>query len=113
MKYKHILLIPLLLFIGACVQQTEEQSSAVEASTAATVEIKDFKFVPDTVTIKRGGTVTWIQRDSAPHTVALTDIPESPRLEQGDTWSYTFDKTGNYNYICGIHPYMKGRIIVK
>ena len=109
---KLILLLASVLFIAACAQ-TEEQSSAVEASSAATIEINNFKLIPDTVTIKRGGTVTWVQKDSIAHTVAITDIPESPSLNKGDTWSYTFDKTGNYNYICSIHPSMKGRIIVK
>ena len=113
MRYKYILLIPLLLFIGACAQQAVEQSSAVEASSAATVRINNFKFIPDTVTIKRGGTVTWVQEDSVPHTISIKDLTESPALSKGDTWSYTFDKTGNYNYICSIHPSMTGRIIVK
>jgi len=109
---KIILVLFLVFFIAAC-GQTQEQSSAVEASDSASVEINNFQFIPDTVTIKRGGTVTWLQKDSVAHTVAIKDIEPSPVLNNGDTWSYSFDKTGNYNYICSIHPAMKGKIIVK
>lgn len=112
--FKIILITIVILFIASCApQKPVEQSSATEASSTATVDISDFAFVPDTITIKRGGTVTWIQKDSVPHTVAIEGIPESPSLNQGDTWSYTLDKTGSYKYICSIHPSMEGKIIVK
>ncbi|MFQ5886404.1 MAG: plastocyanin/azurin family copper-binding protein, partial [Anaerolineae bacterium] len=38
---------------------------------------------------------------------------ESPRLNKGDSWSYTFDVAGTFDYICGLHPSMKGQIIIE
>lgn len=110
---KRIIFVLALFFLVACAKtETVEQSSAVEAPEKSSIEIKNFAFVPDTITVKRGATVIWIQKDSAPHTVKFDD-EESPTLSVGDTWSKTFDKPGDYKYICAIHPSMKGRVIVK
>ncbi|MEW6062846.1 MAG: cupredoxin family copper-binding protein [Nanoarchaeota archaeon] len=110
---KIILALFLILFIAACAQQAEEQSSAVEAQDTALIEISNFQFVPGTATIKRGGTVTWVQKDSVAHTIAIKDLQTSSLLNEGEQWNFTFDKTGSYSYICSIHPSMKGKIIVK
>ena len=77
----------------------------------AQVLIKDFKFQPDTITIKKGDTVTWTHPGPASHTVKFADS-ESPILKDGGTYSKTFDQAGTFDYICGIHPYMKGKVIV-
>ncbi len=107
-----IFALALLLLVACAKTETVEQSSAVQAPEKSSVEINNFAFIPDTITVKRGATVTWTQMDSAPHTVKF-DEEESPTLSIGDTWSKTFDKTGDYRYVCGIHPSMKGRVIVK
>lgn len=86
-------------------------SGVAQASTAQ-VLIKDFKFQPATITINKGDTVTWTHPGPATHTVKFSDS-ESPGLTKGGTYSKTFDKTGTFNYECGIHPYMKGTVIVK
>ncbi len=76
------------------------------------VEITGFAFVPATVTISKGTTVIWTQKDSAPHTVKGTDFV-SGTLSQGQTFSHTFNETGTFNYVCSIHTTMTGTIIVQ
>lgn len=116
--------IILLSILPACSQQTEtaQQTETTEKQTKgisaggdnAYVRIKDYKFVPKELNIKTGTTVTWTNNDPAPHTIMTSDgnIQSNP-LEKGETKTYTFDTPGTYNYICTIHPFMKGTIIVK
>ncbi len=76
------------------------------------VMIKDFAFSPSTLTVKKGTTVTWTNEDSAPHTATSGDVFDSGNLGTGQSFSYTFDEAGTFDYICTIHPSMEGAIIV-
>jgi len=85
------------------------------ASEPAVVRIKDYKFAPETVTVKAGGSVKWVNEEKrASHSIWFKDagIPESERLFQGDSWTRRFDKPGTYPYTCGPHPEMKGTVVV-
>jgi plastocyanin len=75
------------------------------------VEIKGLAFVPATITISKGTTVTWTQEDNVTHTVTGTGF-DSGDLSQGKTFSYTFNEVGIFNYGCLYHPSMSGKIIV-
>lgn len=80
------------------------------------VEIENFEFKPSEVTISVGDTVKWTNLDSAIHNARQTiDNPElySPNLGQGESFSHTFNEEGTYDYICTIHPYMDGTVIVE
>jgi len=79
------------------------------------VSMKDIKFNPGTVTIKAGGKVTWTNDDSVGHDVTADDFESgSPGgIEGGSTFSHTFKKAGTYNYVCSVHPGMKGTVKVK
>jgi plastocyanin len=113
-KLSLFLVLSLSLLIPACKGVAPSAESPAPATSGAQVEvtIEGFAFHPATITIAPGTTVTWINQDSVAHTVALAGT-ESPRLDKGDSWSYTFDIAGTFDYICGIHPSMKGRIIVE
>ena len=80
----------------------------------AQVTIKDFAFDPASVTIKTGESVTWTNEDSTTHDV-VADGGEfsSGNIDNGATFSFTFDKAGTYPYICGIHPSMTGTVVVE
>jgi plastocyanin len=83
-------------------------------SPVSTIHIKNFAYVPDTVTIHPGSTVRFVEDDETPHTVTATDHSfDSGNLNQKDTWKHTFAKEGTYTYLCTYHPYMKGTVIVK
>lgn len=75
------------------------------------VSISSFAFVPATITVKKGETIVWTNKDSTPHTVTGGDLLSNP-LGQGETYSFAYDKTGTFSYHCSIHPSMKGTVIV-
>jgi len=75
--------------------------------------IEQFKFTPASVTVPVGTTVTWQNKDSAPHTVTSSQGFGSDRMEQGGTFSHTFSTAGTYTYVCKLHPRMTGTIIVQ
>ncbi|MBT8249123.1 MAG: multicopper oxidase domain-containing protein [Acidimicrobiia bacterium] len=65
--------------------------------------------------VKVGTTVTWTQDDTAMiHTVTSVDgIFDSGFMNPGDTWSYTFDEPGEFEYLCTPHPWMRAKVIVE
>jgi plastocyanin len=77
------------------------------------IDIAGFAFDPAEIEIKVGTTITWTNSDSAPHTVTENDRTfDSGRLEQGATFSFTFDTAGTFNYFCEYHPGMTAVVIV-
>lgn len=77
-----------------------------------TVEMKDFKFVPETITVSKGDTVTWTNRDTARHDVTFNG-ESSPLLGPDEKYSRTLDTAGTYDYYCSVHPSMRGKVIVQ
>lgn len=80
------------------------------------ITIINYSFKPATITVRKGATVTWINKDDDVHTIKGTDGPEafnSPALESGTRFGYTFRHAGTYHYICTVHPYMHGVIVVR
>ncbi|MBX3046487.1 MAG: cupredoxin domain-containing protein [Anaerolineales bacterium] len=137
-----ILLLLLLSACGSPAPATEAPAQATEtehvdhptqapAPTAAptqapadedggtTVTIANFSFGPGTLTVKAGTTVTWRNNEDAPHTVTADDGSfGSNTLGQGDTFSFTFDTPGTYDYYCQFHggaghAGMSGTIVVE
>lgn len=84
-----------------------------EAVRSEKVEIVEFTYDPDPVTIQAGGKVTWINRDAAPHTATADDGSfDTGTLEMGKLKSESFKDTGSYPYFCEIHPDMRGTVEV-
>jgi plastocyanin len=87
--------------------------AASPVSSIPNIHIRNFAFVPDTVTIKPGGTVRWIQDDDTPHTVTAADKSfDSGNLDKKAVYTHTFDKAGTYAYVCAYHPSMRAKVIV-
>ena len=82
------------------------------SGTAHQVTIENFAFSSKEITIKVGDTVTWTQQDAVIHTTT-GDIWDSGDLNQGQTYSKTFDRAGTYDYHCNYHSTMQGKIIVE
>jgi plastocyanin len=83
------------------------------AAMQLSATIQNFAFSPNPITIAPGGTVTWTNRDGAPHTVTADDGSwGSSTLRQGGTYSRVFTSPGSYTYHCAIHPFMKGTVVV-
>jgi plastocyanin len=87
---------------------------ARSATPAASVQIKNFAFVPQILTIKPGTTVTWTNGDDDPHTVTANDKTfHSAALDTDEKYSFTFTKVGEYGYFCSLHPHMTAKIVVR
>lgn len=77
------------------------------------INIANMAFTPSALTVKVGQTVTWVNRDQEPHTVAAGDGSfHSPGMGADGTFSFTFTKPGTFDYVCGIHPFMHGSVTV-
>jgi plastocyanin len=85
------------------------------ALTPDTIVIKNFAYEPATRTVAPGATITVINQDSAPHTVTAGDKSfDSGTIAGGQRGTITAPaKPGSYSYICTIHQYMTGTLIVK
>ena len=78
------------------------------------VKIHNFAFAPQRTTVKAGTTVTWINEDDIPHTVTSSSkLFKSKALDTRDKFSFTFTTPGTYAYICSVHPYMTGAVVVE
>lgn len=114
-KYRISLLLLLLIVFVSCAQQTQTPDTTTKLGSENNVRIRDFKFVPETLSVKVGDTVTWANEDSAKHTVTSEtgDEINSEELGKGGSFTHTFNEPGEYTYFCSLHPSMKARIIVK
>lgn len=85
------------------------------ASEGYKVEIKNSAFNPKVINIKEGTTVEWTNKDSKSHTIVSDSEGEmdSPKMEQDDKFEHLFAVKGTYSYYCGIHPSMKGTVVVE
>jgi plastocyanin len=83
------------------------------AQTSPSVRIEDFKYVPASVSVEVGTTVTWTNEDSTAHTATAEDGTfDTGMLAKGASGSFTFDKAGTYDYYCIPHKFMKASITV-
>jgi plastocyanin len=88
-------------------------ASAADSSSVA-VQIDNFSFTPQTLTVRMGTTITWTNRDDIPHTVVSSDLEfKSKALDTDDKFTTTLTKPGTYSYFCSIHPKMQGKVIVE
>jgi len=89
-------------------------SPAAGAEEGCAVEIKDFAFNPAVVEIPVGTTITWTNADTVPHTATAPDGTfNSENLNQGQSYSHTFDAAGSHDYVCLYHANMKGTVVVQ
>jgi plastocyanin len=83
------------------------------------VDIADFKFAPDAISVAAGTTITWTNRDSAPHT-ATSGASASPDgafdtdiITKGHSKTVKLSKAGTFTYYCALHPFMHATVIVR
>ena len=77
-------------------------------------------FIPTTATIRAGGTITWMNGDTAAHTATAgtatggpSGIFDSSLIMAGGSYSHTFEAAGMFDYFCMVHPWMSGVVIVR
>lgn len=107
-----ILLVAFMLFLSGCLKAPEPTETMEITGSAVDITIQGNKFIPSEITISKGTTVTWTNKDARFHTVTGNSF-DSGNLAFGKTYAKTFDEIGTFDYICTIHPFMKGKIIVE
>lgn len=109
------LAMALMLTVIGCDGGEETATTSAPAAEEQTVEIADFAFSPEELTIAAGSTVTWVNQDpSLPHTATSDDeVFDSGSLTEGGEFSFTFDEAGTFAYFCEVHPTMRGTIVVE
>lgn len=104
MSFSILFIVTAVLIFTGCTQQTGNKN---------TVSIDNLSYNPSSLTITVGETVTWTNNDNVDHTVTSEGVFDSGLLSSGDTFEYTFDEPGTYDYTCTIHPSMQATIIVE
>jgi amicyanin len=123
-----VIVVALSVLIGACgnggssdTTVTTAPSSGSSTTAPATSGGREVKVImtnrsydPETVTIKVGDTVTWVNEDAPQHDVVADNGEfKSDLFDKGQTFSFTFTQAGTYPYHCSIHPGMTGTVIVE
>jgi plastocyanin len=89
-------------------------TTASAGGTTVQVIMTNRSYDPQTVTIKVGDTVTWLNDDAPQHDVVADNGEfKSDLFDKGGTFSFTFTKAGTYPYHCSIHPGMVGTVVVQ
>jgi len=88
------------------------QAAPNQQNQAAIVVIKNFAFAPAVMTVNKGTTVFWNNEDPMAHQIKSATFNSQP-LSTGDSFSFTFNTPGTFDYICAIHPSMTGTVVVK
>jgi plastocyanin len=84
------------------------------AASGQAVAIRDVAFAPKRITVDVGASVTWTNNGEEPHTATAADGSfDTGTLKTGQSASHTFTKAGTFGYICTIHPFMKGTVVVR
>jgi len=122
--------LPLAVFVGAIVvlavavlgglllssgsANDENATPTVIDDLAVTIEIDGFRYRPPNLSVPVGATVTWVNRDKAPHHQEARDKTWKTNLLQRDEESViTFDEPGTWEYYCTIHPFMTATLTVR
>lgn len=97
----------------ACAAGLALASSPVLAagkSVSHTVVMQATSYAPAALTVKRGDTVVWVNKDPFPHTATAAGVFDSKSIAAGASWKYKTRKAGEYTYTCAFHPNMKGML---
>lgn len=89
--------------------------SVVPKSETRQITIANFAFASASVVVKAGTIVKWTNDDQVLHSIKSDNgsFAGSANLNTGDSYEVKFDNPGTYNYACGIHPSMRGQVVVE
>src|SRR5215510_15094801 len=93
----------------------ETKDTGSSGASQNKIEIKDFAFNPQTITVKSGEKISWINHDEEPHTVVSVEkqFKKSSALDTDQEFTILAGAPGTYSYFCSVHPKMTGTIVVK
>lgn len=89
-------------------------NTVADANAPAVIEvtIRNMKFNPSNLEVKKGDTVEWKNDDITPHTATSPSF-DSGSIDPDKSWRHTFTEIGNFPYSCTFHPDMKAAVVVK
>ena len=116
-----VLGVALILATVAVLVTARGPDAATTPATASVdaVAITDFKYAPVAISVKAGTTITWTNRDSAPHTATSGDSPNPDRvfdtdiITKGQSKTIKISKRGTFTYYCALHPFMTATVTVR
>ncbi|MET4638790.1 plastocyanin/azurin family copper-binding protein [Mycetocola sp. 2940] len=106
-------------------------STSSQVAVDSDVTLVSLNFMPETLTVSAGDTVTWVNGEPITHTITsgtFSDVDATTGLrgseaadglfderlgEEGGTFSYTFESAGTYHYFCDIHDGMNATVVVE
>jgi plastocyanin len=90
------------------------QATFADTAPPTQIAITKFAFAPKEITVAPGTKVVWTNKDETPHTVTSNDKSfASKGLDTDDTYEHTFEREGDFAYICTVHPFMTGVVHVR
>jgi len=86
-----------------------------DGASAGTVQIADFVYEPGRVVVPKGTTVSFTNRDAAPHTATSKESGafDTGTIRQGQSGEIVLEESGTFAYYCLFHPFMKGTVVVE
>lgn len=114
-----LVVLAVVAVTGIALSSSDGEDGSAGVSTVVdemqvTVEIGDYKYRPETVSVPSGATVTWMNGDHDPHTATEdSDAWDTQVIGPDESTALIFDGPADYDYYCTLHPYMTGRIIVR
>jgi plastocyanin len=120
-----IIIIGLVTFDSSMEKTSEEPEIVVTGdvimstkSSRPGCEVSDRCYIPSIIAIDSGNQVTWLNEDSAFHSVTSgfydepSDLFDSGHLDPYESFTFDFNEEGTYDYFCTLHPWMQGQVIV-
>lgn len=104
--------------LGACASPPDPVSPPVKLEKNAPVVIEDKPlpgaFLPSRASVQAGSVVVFENKSSMPHNVVFADptLKDSPLMKKGESFSATFPSSGEFSYVCTLHPVMRGVVVV-
>lgn len=122
-----ILVIIGVVFSNSSVEErSEEPEPVVKGDVIMPTKVSrpgcekiDGCYIPSVIVIDSGSQVTWINEDSAFHSVTSgsyenpSELFDSGHLDPFESYTLSFDEIGTYDYFCTLHPWMKGQVVVE
>ena len=110
-----VVLSATLLLAGGAISITQNAGASSMATKSVTITIHNFMFMPMKITVTPGETIKVTNKDQVAHTLTATDGKfNTGNVNPGKTKTFKAPSMpGTYDYICSIHQYMTGEIVVK
>jgi plastocyanin len=105
--------LPILACAAACVLGPLPAAAADPPARTHVVVIEGMRFVPDTLSLRRGDRIEWRNKDLVPHTATAAKVFDSGTIAANASWTHVARDAGTFAYLCSFHPTMTGTLKVE